>query len=136
MAVVKTLSDLINRTNRFDIKNLAFFTTDKFGITTIQTTQFDRYLSYVMTYADLYDVEDPQKEVYRFRPDLLSKAIYGEPNLDWLIMKLNDCESASRFVIRQGIRLIDPSALDTVLQELKAKDKDRIEANWLANGII
>lgn len=136
MAVIKTLQDLVAYTNRFDIRNLAFYSTDKFGLTTIQTTQFDRYLSYIMTYTETYEVDDSQKQVYMYRPDLLSKAIYGQPNLDWLIMKLNDCESASRFIIRKGLRLISPDSLEDALQEINAKDKERIEANWSENGII
>lgn len=135
MAEIKTLTDVINYTDKFDIKKIAFFETDEFKNVTVQTTQIDRYSKLVKQYIEEFKSDSEHKEKYKYRPDLLSASIYGTPSLAWLILSLNGFESSSRFIVKNKINLIPPKALENLFIELRSKDIKRIDKNHRENGV-
>lgn len=136
LAVVKTLSELLEYSHKFDITPIAFFQTDEYRNVTVQTTQLDRYKKVIEPYIKEYAVSYDQREAFKYRPDLLSARIYGTPVLAWFIMTLNGTEAPSRFIVRKNIKLVDPSTLENIFIELKSKDIERVAQNHKDNGIL
>ena len=126
----KTLSDIINREDRYDLRNIAYYTTTiDGGLIIPDTTLFDTYIRYVWQYTQLFEVNKAQREYYRYRPQLLSLDIYGTPSLAWLILKLNDGECASHFTLKSRLRLIDRETLASIYDTLVARASSTIEQN-------
>lgn len=136
MAEIKTLSDLLSYSSKFDITPLAFFETDSYGNVTVQTTQIDRYRKSIEKHVKSYQVDPSLKSQFQNRPDLLSAKIYKTPTLAWFIMALNGAESPSRFFVKNKIKLIEPSILENIFIDLKSKDIRRLEKNHKDNKIL
>lgn len=136
MAEIKTLSDLLTYSSKFDIKALAFFETDSYGNVTVQTTQIDRYRKAIEKHVKSYTVDPAIKDQFQNRPDLLSARVYKTPALAWFIMALNGSESPSRFFVRNKIKLIEPVTLENIFIDLKSKDIARLERNHKDNKIL
>ena len=97
-ATYKTLSDIINREDQYDLKNVTFYGTSVDGELIISSENlFNMYARYIAQFAVTYKVTDEYKKYYRFRPRLLSQDIYGTPDLAWLLMYLNfqECPSTA-----------------------------------------
>lgn len=130
---IKTLDDLINVTDRYDPVNISYFSLAGSGedkIAVISTNLFSMYQRYTYQFVQRYSVTDEQRRQYRCRPHLLSTAIYGTPNLAWLIMMLNNRECPSKFKLKKYIDLIPLEDLDELYDTIVTKNKKKLEANW------
>ena len=131
MSVIKTLDDIINRSDRYDINKITFFT-QTYDKTLIipDTNLFEIYMRYVRPYVGTFNVSDAERQYYRFKPYLLSLDVYGTPSLGWLILMLNDRECASKFYLKQTVRLIPVEYLNNVYDTIVTKSSTRLEKNW------
>lgn len=126
----KTLSELIDYTDVYDINNVAFLNTVSYMIVK-STTAFQKFYPYVKEYLSVYKVTKDQRQKYRCRPDLLSSDVYGTPLLGWFIMWMNGQECPSKFRIKQTIVLINPSQIQNLFITIKTKNQKALDANWL-----
>ena len=130
-AVMKTLDDIINRDDRFDVKKITFFTqTDDKTLIIPDKNLFEIYMRYIRGYVGIFRVSEAEQRYYRFRPQLLSLDVYGTPALDWLILMLNDRECPSKFYLKNTVKLIPVEALDNVYDTIVTKSSDKLKANW------
>lgn len=129
--VIKTLDDIINREDRYDLKKITFYaqTEDK-ELIVQDKTLFDIYLPLMQTYVQTHTVLDKERRYYRFRPELLSLDIYGTPSLYWLIMILNDRECPSKFYLKKTIRLIPSSVIAEAYTIITTRSKKNLQSNW------
>lgn len=131
MAVIKTLDDIINREDRYDINKITFFTqTDDKTLIIPDKNLFEIYMRYIRPYVATYKVSDAERQYYRFKPYLLSLDVYGTPSLGWMVMMLNDRECASKFYIKQTVRLIPVEYLNNVYDTIVTKSATRLQTNW------
>jgi len=129
--VMKTLDDIINRDDRYDINKIMFYkATDDNTLVIEDLTIVDIYYKFLLGYIAPYDVSRSQREYYRGKPYLLSLDVYGTPALAWLILKMNDRECASKFYLKATINLIPASTLSTIYDQLVTKSAKRMRANW------
>lgn len=130
MAVIKTLDDIVNREDQYDVNNMTYYQMSGDGAFVIMGgTLYDTYYRYIIPYVAEYNVTSAQQKYYRSKPHLLSADIYGTPDLAWLIMKLNNRESPSRFYLKQTVRLIPKEHIQTLFSTLYSKAGDRITKN-------
>lgn len=130
-AVMKTLDDIINRDDRFDVNKITFFTqTDDKTLIIPDKNLFEIYMRYIRGYVGIFRVSEAEQRYYRFRPQLLSLDVYGTPALDWLILMLNDRECPSKFYLKNTVKLIPVEALDNVYDTIVTKSSDKLKANW------
>lgn len=126
-----TLSSIIDTKSAYDINKVTFFTiTDDSDLIVTDTSLFTLYQRYINAYVNEYSVTKEQREYYEHRPYLLSKHIYGTPELGWLILFLNDQECASKFYLKQTVRIIPTTALSTIYDTIVTKSHDRLAKNW------
>jgi len=131
VAVIKTLDDIINREDRYDINKITFFTqTDYKTLNIPDKNLFEIYMRYIRPYVATYKVSDAERQYYRFKPYLLSLDVYGTPSLGWMVMMLNDRECASKFYIKQTVRLIPVEYLNNVYDTIVTKSATRLQTNW------
>ena len=131
MAILKTLDDIINEEDRYDINRVTYFTITEDGTLVIPDTNvFEIYRRYINPYVVTYKVTKRQREYYRNKPYLLSTDVYGTPKLAPLILLLNDRECASKFNIKQTIKLIPLDTLNELYEFIATKSTDRLEKNW------
>ena len=130
-AVMKTLDDIINRDDRFDVNKITFFTqTDDRTLIIPDKNLFEIYMRYIRGYVGIFRVSEAEQRYYLFRPQLLSLDVYGTPALDWLILMLNDRECPSKFYLKNTVKLIPVEALDNVYDTIVTKSSDKLKANW------
>ena len=128
---IKTLSDIINKNDRYDINKITLYTETEDGSLIIRDTDlFETYMRFIVHYVQTYTVSDYQRAYYRFRPHLLSYDVYGTPELAWLVISLNDQECPSKFRLKQTIRLIPAEYIPTVYDTILTRSSDKLEANW------
>lgn len=130
---VKTLDDLINFTDRYDPTKISFFSLAGEGddaIAVLSTNMFSLYQKYTYKFVQKYTVTDKQRIDFRCRPFLLSTAVYGTPNLAWLIMMLNNRESPSKFKLKKYIYLIPLETLDELYDTIVTRNKQKLDKNW------
>ena len=133
--VVKTLDDLINLNSRFDINKVTYYTqTEDKTLIIPDTNLFQIYKGLINGYVRTYKVNEAQQEYYQFRPYLLSTDIYGTPALGWLILFLNDRECASKFYLKDSIRIIPKNFLEEIYDTIVAKANKELKKNW--NGYL
>ena len=130
MAVIKTLDDIVNRDDQYDINKMTVYRMSGDGAFVIMgSTLYDLYYRYIAPYVAEYGVSDAQRKYYRGKPHLLSSDIYGTPDLAWLIMRLNDRECPSNFYLKQKVLLIPKNRIQSLFNTLYTKAGDRIEKN-------
>lgn len=130
-AVVKTLDDIINANNRYNINKLTLYKPTLDETLLIQdTTLFRMYMRFINQYIMRYRISDQQRAYYRYKPGLLSQDIYGTPELAWMIMQINDQECPSKFRLKSTVRLIDPETLSSIYDFVLTKSNDKLNANW------
>lgn len=131
MAVMKTLDDLINRQDRYDINKITFFTMTADEDLIIQdTTLFQVYRRFVSQYVGNYSVPERYRSYYQFKPHLMSADVYGTPELAWLIMALNDQECPSKFTLKSVVKLVPASALAQLYDTIVTKSNGKLTKNW------
>lgn len=129
--VIKTLSDIINKNDRYDINKITMYTsTDNDSLIIRDTDLFETYMRFIVHYVQTYSVSDYQRTQYRFQPHLLSYDIYGTPELAWLIIALNDQESPSKFRLKTTIKLIPAEYINVVYDTILTRSSDKLEENW------
>ena len=131
MAVIKTLDDIINRSDRYDINKITFFThTDDQSLIIPDKNLIEIYARYIKQYVATFNVSEAERAYYRCKPYLLSFDVYKTVNLGWLIMYLNDRECASKFYLKRTIRLIPIEYLENVYDTIVTKSSARLQENW------
>lgn len=128
---IKTLDDIINTTSKYDMNNITYYTaTGDSSLIIPDTDVFSIYSRFINTYVGSYSVTPKQRERYRYRPDILSRDVYGTPRLDWLIMRLNDRECPSEFKLKTTVKLIPTTALDSLYDSIVTKSTQALTENW------
>ena len=128
--VYSTLTDIINADERYDINKILFFTkTDDGTLVIPDTSLFDLYYRYAQPYVVELKTTDSQVKFYRGRPHLLSLDIYGTPYLAWMLLKLNDRECPSKFYLKKTVRLIPPSSIAEVYDQIATRSSARLAKN-------
>ena len=131
MAIV-TLQDLIDQRNsRYNINNITLYKlSDDKTLLIKDTDLFQIYRRYINPYIRTYSVTKEQRRRYLTRPKLLSTDVYGTPELDWLILMLNDQESPSKFRPKATIRLIPEDSLQNIYDTVVTRSNDKLQENW------
>lgn len=132
MATLVTLEDVINsRDSRYDMNNVTFYTlTDDKTLLIKNTDLFLIYRRYVIPFIGIYSVTKEQRRRYLTRPKLLSADVYGTPDLDWLILMLNDQECASKFRMKSTVKLIPEDRLQQLYDTIVTRSNTRLQENW------
>ena len=132
MATLVTLQDVIDsRDSRYDMNNITFYTlTDDESLLIKNTDLFLIYRRYMIPYVGTYTVTKDQRRRYLTRPKLLSADVYGTPDLDWLILMLNDQECASKFRMKSTVKLIPLDNLEELYDTIVTRSNTRLEENW------
>ena len=136
--VVKTLGDIIRYDNRYDIEKIMFYGMSLDGTLVIPETDliqiYGRYLApYILTYS----VEQAYRDRYRYRPYALSRDVYGTPALGWLIMRMNDKECASKFYLKNRVRLVPVDVLSSIATKSSTRlGKNHVEYKRLIGTTV
>lgn len=115
---LKTLQDLIDYTTLYDVRKYSRII-DADGVKVIEETLLDVYFKLIEPYIQRVRTLNEHKK-YNNNPKWLSTDLYGTPDLDWLLIKIN-CESPSRFKIEEKINYIHPDDIDTIFDILASK---------------
>lgn len=127
---IKTLDDVILREDRYDINKVTLFKQTEDGELVIPDKNiFRTYLRFIRPYVTELKVSDHARQFYRFRPQLLSLDIYGTPSLDWMLMMLNDRECASKFYLKDTVKIIPSNIIGKVFQEVIARPAGQLQKN-------
>ena len=130
MDVMKTLDDIVNRQDPFDVNNISYYQMSADGTLVIMAqTLYDVYYKYIMPQVGEYKVTPAQQKYYRCKPYLLSADIYGTPDLGWFIMKLNNRDCPSKFYLKPTIRIIPRDRVVTLFNTLTTKAGDKLTKN-------
>ena len=129
MPVTKTLTDILNRNDRFDYNKIIFYTQTQ-NLIVLDTDLVALYMQYIKQFIGTYQISDYQRSYYRCRPHLLSTDVYGTPELDWLILMINDQESPSKFHLKSTVKLISPDNLSRVYDIILTRSSERLNENW------
>lgn len=130
MAVIKTLDEIVNREDQYDINKVTMYHMTGDGSRIIMNeTLYDTYRGFIDQYVQEFSVTSAQRRYYRGKPFLLSADIYNTPDLAWLIMKLNNRDCPSRFYLRQTVRLVPVNQIQGLVNTLISRGGDRVEKN-------
>lgn len=132
MATLVTLQDVIDsRDSRYDMNNVTFYAlTDDKSLLIKDTDLFQIYRRYMLPYIGTYSVTKEQRRRYLTRPKLLSADVYGTPDLDWLILMINDQECASKFRMKSTVKLIPADSLAELYDTIVTRSNMRLQENW------
>ena len=127
----KTLNDIINTENRYDVNGITIFTKTEDGDLIIRDTDlFTIYMRYIEPYITTYTVTKEQREKYARKPEWLSQDIYGTPELSWLLIMLNDMECASKFYLKSTVKAIPPDNLGNNYDTVITRSNTKVTRNW------
>ena len=127
----KTLNDIINTENRYDVNGITIFTKTEDGDLIIRDTDlFTIYMRYIEPYITTYTVTKEQREKYARKPEWLSQDIYGTPELSWLLIMLNDMECASKFYLKSTAKAIPPDNLGNIYDTVITRSNTKVTRNW------
>lgn len=130
-SIMKTITDLIDRNDRYDFNKITFYTKTDVGDLIIHDDDLFRiYYRFISSYIGTYAIDLQQRMHYRGRPDLLAQDIYGTPELAWMILMINDKESPSKFFLKSTVRLISPENLSTIYDTILTRSTERLNQNW------
>lgn len=131
MATIKTLDDIINKNDRYDINKISMYqyAVDD-NLIIYSTDVFRLYYRFIRNYVEPYKISQVQRDYYYGKPHLLSQDIYGTPELVWLILRLNDQECPSKFRLKSRIYLIEPSTLSNLYDTVITRSTDKVKENW------
>ena len=131
MATIKTLDDIINKNDRYDLNKISMYQYAIDDSLIIYSTDvFRLYYRFIRNYVEPYKISQVQRDYYYSKPHLLSQDIYGTPELSWMILMLNDQESPSKFRLKATVRLIDPEVLATLYDTVLTRSADKLKQNW------
>lgn len=127
----KTLQDVIDTENRYDVNGVTIFTKTEDGDLIIRDTDlFTIYMRYIQPFIATYTVTKEQREHYARKPEWLSQDIYGTPELSWLLIMLNDMECASKFYLKSTVKAIPPDRLNDIYDTVITRSNTRVTRNW------
>ena len=131
MATIKTLDDIINKNDRYDLNKISMYqyAIDD-GLIIYSTDVFRLYYRFIRNYVEPYKISQVQRDYYYSKPHLLSQDIYGTPELAWLILRLNDQECPSKFRLKSRVYLIDPTTLSNLYDTVITRSTDKVKENW------
>lgn len=130
-AVIKTLDDIINKNDRYDLNKITFYTETEGGELIIKDTDlFSKYLRFIWPYVRKYKISDYQRRYYRCRPHLLSFDVYGTPELAWMVIMLNDQECPSKFRPKSTVNLIPVTQLAAIYDTITTRSDEELQSNW------
>lgn len=131
MATIKTLDDIINKNDRYDLNKISMYQYAIDDSLIIYSTDvFRLYYRFIRNYVEPYKISQIQRDYYYSKPHLLSQDIYGTPELAWLILRLNDQECPSKFRLKSRIYLIDPTTLSNLYDTVITRSTDKVKENW------
>lgn len=131
MAVYKTLAELLERDDRYDVNKITYFThTDDETLIIPDMNLIDKYRRFIAPYVVQYTMTLKERNFYNYRPYQLSYDVYGTPDLGLMVMILNDKECPSKFKLRRKISLIPPNRLGELYELITMKSSERLEENW------
>lgn len=97
-------------------------------------TIINDYLPELKELCRTITLSDKELEQYKYRPKLLAHFLYGETELDFIILKLNDIFSVNDFD-RQTLKLISKSDLYRALTDIRSSEKNNLKIyNDFANS--
>lgn len=131
MATIKTLDDIINKNDRYDLNKISMYQYAIDDSLIIYSTDvFRLYYRFIRNYVEPYKISQVQRDYYYSKPHLLSQDIYGTPELAWLILRLNDQECPSKFRLKSRVYLIDPTTLSNLYDTVITRSTDKVKENW------
>ena len=131
MPAYNTLSELLERDDRYDVNKITYFTHTEDGDLIIPDLNLiDKYRRFIAPYVVQYVMNKKERDFYRCRPYQLAYDVYGTPDLGLMIMILNDKECASKFVLKKRISLIPPNRIGELYETITMRSSDRLEDNW------
>ena len=131
MPAYKTLSELLERDDRYDVNKITYFTHTEDGDLIIPDLNLiDKYRKFIAPYVVQYVMNKKERDFYRCRPYQLAYDVYGTPDLGLMIMILNDKECASKFVLKKRISLIPPNRIGELYETITMRSSYRLEDNW------
>lgn len=131
MATIKTLYDIINKNDRYDLNKISMYQyAINDSLIIYSTDVFRLYYRFIRNYVEPYKISQVQRDYYYSKPHLLSQDIYGTPELAWLILRLNDQECPSKFRLKSRIYLIDPTTLSNLYDTVITRSTDKVKENW------
>lgn len=85
------------------------------------------YMNELKAMASTVTLSESEYYTYRFKPKLLAKYLYGNTELYFIILWLNDMWSVKDFDLKQ-IKLIKNTELSEALSKINASEKSFIKA--------
>ena len=125
---IQTLDDLIvfGKTSEYSQPTISLYFVDN-GNIFLDRLVYDRYISLLRRLSEQIELTDKQYNRFKYKPDLLSMVLYETPNLEHLIMSLNN--RTSYMFNQRKILLLPPSLVEEVLQEILINEKKRLDKN-------
>ena len=122
MPAYKTLQELLDRDDRYDINKITYFThTDDGELIISDYNLIDKYMRYIAPYIVTYTMTPAQRAFYKYRPYQMSYDVYGTMDLAMMIMILNDRECASKFYLKRTVKLIPPDKIGPMYESIITK---------------
>lgn len=123
-----TLSELIDgyRRDDFAIRNIGILSKDvETGIVYFDGMSYDRYWEFIEPQLIEVELTDDELRKYRYKPELLSKVLYGTTQLYHFILYCN--RIAPHRFNRKKIKLVPATELSELLSEIKSADAKRLK---------
>lgn len=123
---IQTLSDLIRygKTASFSLPLVSYLTKNE-DIVFMDELAYNKYRNILLDQSIWITLTTKEYNLYRLNPKKLSIDLYATPNLDHLILWLNN---TSEFEFdKYNIRLIPRYALNTVFKQILAHEEQNIK---------
>lgn len=91
------------------------------------------YIDELLEFAIDIELEQKDANKYRYRPELLAFDVYGSERLDFVILALNNIDSAKNFNPISTIKLIQADQLHELLQLIFSSEEERLIENSYNN---
>lgn len=131
MATYKTLDEIMNIDDRYNINKITFLTHTEDGTLIIPDYNLiDKYRRFIAPYVTRYVLTDKQRDFYRYRPYQLAYDVYGTHALGLLVLILNDKECASKFKLKRYVKLLPPDTMAEIYEGLASRGSSKLEDNW------
>lgn len=89
----------------------------------------DDYLDELLDICETVTISNEERMYYNYRPWLLAYDVYGNAELYWLIMLLNDIPTSNEFENFTKLKLPKAEYLDDILSEIYESESDYISKN-------
>lgn len=95
----------------------------------------DDYIDEIIEQSDLCELNQDQFDKYSQNPKLLCSYLYNNPELDFIILRLNGICDPLDFTMRI-VRLISKTTMNTILSQMYNANKKFIAEYNERNGVI